>query len=205
MREGMVTVVERFEIPRARALAGASDVELALGLCLRDLDSLDELFRRHATQVAHTVRRTAGRRFVDDVVQEVFLLLWRAPERFHPERGSLAAYLVCLTRGRAIDALRSDAAWHRRQRDHGYGSEVADEEEVEAVVLARVSAGELQSALSALPMSERVVIELAFFGGYSYRQVAVQLGQPEGTVKSRIRFGLRRLETMLTPATAAGS
>jgi len=156
---------------------------------------LEEAFHRHATQVANTVRKIAGAYYVDDVVQEVFLSLWRAPERFRPERGSLAAYLVTLTRGRTIDALRSDGAWQRRHREHGFTSRSGSE--VEDVVMAGVSAAELRTALCALPMTERVAIELAFFGGDTYRQVAAKLGEPEGTIKGRIRGGLRHLEAAL--------
>jgi len=179
----------------------ASDAELASALCARELPALEEAFRRHATRVADTVRRTAGGYYVDDVVQDVFLSLWRAPGRFRPDRGSLAAYLVMLTRTRAIDAVRTDQAWQRRHLKHGnQPRQCAD---VEDVVMAGVSAGELRTALRALPMTERVAIELAFFGGYTYREVATQLGEPEGTIKSRIRSGLRRLEAALRGLGAA--
>jgi RNA polymerase sigma-70 factor, ECF subfamily len=176
-------------------LGGASDFELAAALCAHDADALDEAFRRHATLVAFAVRRIAGAEFVDDVVQDVFLALWRAPQRFDPERGSLATYLGLAARGRTVDRARSDGAWHRRHRQHMVepvpGGDAAD------LILAKVSAAELRIALRALPMNERVAIELAFFGGDSYRQVAVKLGLPEGTVKGRIRSGLRRLEGTL--------
>ena len=179
----------------------ASDAELASALCARELPALEEAFRRHATRVADTVRRTAGGYYVDDVVQDVFLSLWRAPGRFRPDRGSLAAYLVMLARTRAIDAVRTDQAWQRRHLKHGnQPRQCAD---VEDVVMAGVSAGELRTALRALPMTERVAIELAFFGGYTYWQVATQLREPEGTIKSRIRSGLRRLEAALRGLGAA--
>ena len=137
---------------------------------------------------------------MDDVVQQVFLSLWRAPERFHPERGSLATYLAALTRARAIDARRSDDVWRHRQQEGGYPPWVS---EVEDAVVSGVSANELQIALRVLPMNERVAIELAFFGGYSYRQVAAELGEPEATTKARIRAGLRRLEAVLRRTGAA--
>ncbi len=179
----------------------ASDAELASALCARELPALEEAFRRHATHVADTVRRTAGGYYVDDVVQDVFLSLWRAPGRFRPDRGSLDAYLVMLTRTRAIDAVRTDQAWQRRHLKHGHVSRHCPD--VEDLVMAGASAGELRTALRALPMTERVAIELAFFGGYTYRQVATQLREPEGTIKSRIRSGLRRLEAALRGLGAA--
>jgi len=199
---GFVTAIEQAMVLPECSLRGASDSELGSALRIGDLAALDEVFRRHAAKVAGTIRRTVGRQYVDDVVQEVFLSLWRAPERFQPEKGSLVAYLGCLSRGRAIDAVRSDGAWQRRNLAHGPHTP-ADGEEVESVVLGRLSAVEVRTALRALPKAERVAIELAFFGGLSYREVAVELGQAEGTVKSRIRAGLRRLELALRAEAAA--
>lgn len=189
-------------VPADGTLVAASDSELAYALCARDLAALDEAFRRHATQVANTVRRIAGGYYVDDVVQEVFLSLWRMPERFQPERGSLAGYLGTLAYGRTIDAVRSEQAWQRRHRN--LASQSRPENEVEEVAMAGVRVAELRTALRSLPMSERVAIELAFFGGYTYRQVAAQLREPEGTIKSRIRSGLRRLEAALQRMGSAG-
>ncbi len=185
-----------------RGLAAASDAELAQALCVREQAALEEAFRRHSAQVANTVRRVTGGYYVDDVVHEVFLSLWQAPERFQPERGSLATYLVTLTRGRAVDVLRSESSWRRRHRHAALEPRPWDE--VEDIVITGVTAAELQVALRALPMNERVAIELAFFGGWSYRQVAAELGEPEGTIKARIRAGLRRLETVLRRRGAAG-
>ncbi|MDQ3640655.1 MAG: sigma-70 family RNA polymerase sigma factor [Actinomycetota bacterium] len=172
---------------------------MAQALCIRDVAALEEAFRRHAIHVADTVRRLAGRYYVDDVVQEVFLSLWRAPERFRPERGSLGRYLVMLTHGKTIDAVRTDGARHRRHRDHGLQSRPQNPG-IEDEVVADVSAEALRTALRGLPLAERVAIELAFFGGFTYREVAAELGEPEGTIKSRIRSGLRRLETALREA-----
>ncbi|MDQ6726994.1 MAG: sigma-70 family RNA polymerase sigma factor, partial [Actinomycetota bacterium] len=105
----------------------------------------------------------------------------------------MAKYLVMLTRAKTIDAVRTDDAWHRRHRDHGLQSRPHDPV-FEDEVVADMSAEALRCALRALPLAERVAVELAFFGGYSYREVAAELGEPEGTIKSRIRAGLRRLE-----------
>ncbi|MHB1535577.1 MAG: sigma-70 family RNA polymerase sigma factor [Acidimicrobiales bacterium] len=177
------------------AVVRASDTDLQRGLCVHDLAALEEVVRRYASRVANLARQIGGECRVDDVVQEVFLSLWRAPERFQPERGNLVTYLMTLTRGKTLDALRSDGAWQRRHRNQAIQKGRGDE--VEAAVMAGATATEVRAALRALPMTERVAIELAFFGGDSYRQVAVKLALPEGTVKSRIRSGLRRLEAIL--------
>jgi RNA polymerase sigma-70 factor (ECF subfamily) len=186
-------------IPMVRCFAAASDAELAHALCRRQNAALDEAFRRHAPLVARTVRRTARAYYVDDIVQIVFLTLWRAPERFRPERGSLAAYLVMLARGKTIDAVRSDE--HRHDRENGLQPGSGDD--VEDVAIAGLAAAQLQAALRVLPTTERVAIELAFFGGDTYRAVAAKLGDSEGTTKSRIRAGLRRLEAALEGIGAA--
>jgi len=196
-----LTPVGSEALPGDRTFAAASDAQLAIALGNLELPALDEAFRRHATQVADAVRRTAGGYHVDDVVQEVFLSLWRAPERFQPALGSLGPYLVMVARTKTIDAVRSDDAWRRRHVRHG--SQLSEVGGVEDTVMASVSATELRMALRALPMTERVAIELAFFGGYTYREVATQLSEPEGTIKSRIRSGLRRLETALRRLGAA--
>jgi len=199
--DGELTPVDSEALPEDRTFAAASDAELACALGNLELPALDEAFRRHATQVADMVRRTAGGYHVDDVVQEVFLSLWRAPERFQPALGSLGSYLVMVARTKTIDAVRSDNAWQRRHVRHG--TQLSEVGGVEDTVIASVTATELRMALRALPMTERVAIELAFFGGYTYREVATQLSEPEGTIKSRIRSGLRRLETALRRLGAA--
>jgi RNA polymerase sigma-70 factor (ECF subfamily) len=195
---GRVSIQESGYVGSAdETLASASDAELAHALRLHDTAALDEAFRRYVSTVTTTVRRIGGRYYVDDVVQDVFLLLWRAPERFHPERGSLANYLVAMTRGTTLDRIRSDGARHRRHL--AYGFQPVPVHAVDDAVIARVTATEVQSALRTLPTNERIAIERAFFRGESYRQVAATLEEPEGTVKSRIRTGLRRLEAELRP------
>ncbi|HWE56353.1 MAG TPA: sigma-70 family RNA polymerase sigma factor [Acidimicrobiales bacterium] len=179
--------------PPDRYLVEASDAELAAALCRRDVEALEEVFRRHATLVAHTVRRSASAYWVDDMVQTVFLALWQAPERYLPGRGSLASYLVMVTRSKTIDALRS----HRSSQERDNRTLPRHSEDVEVQVLAAASVAQLKAALQLLPMTERVAIELAFFGGDSYREVAAKLGDPQGTTKSRIRAGLRHLEALL--------
>ena len=176
------------------ALSLASDADLAAALCARDPAALTEVFRRHRSSVARVVGASAFWN-VDDVVQDVFLMLWHSPERFRPDRGGLGMYLRMVARGLLVDDARSESARHRRQ--HAQANHASVQDDVEGVVLGRVTAAQLHAALRILPMAERVPIEMAFFGGQSYREVAATLEESEGTVKSRIRRGLQRLHGAL--------
>lgn len=155
---------------------------------------MTELYRRHGDAVRAGVRRVlADRTMAEDVVQEVFVNLWSHPARFNPERGTLRTYLLALSRNRAIDALRSEGARRAREErtEHEHGPDL------EAQVVETMRYAEVVQAVRALPERERTAIVLAYFGGRTYREAAVDLGLPEGTVKCRIRTGLRRLQLSL--------
>jgi RNA polymerase sigma-70 factor (ECF subfamily) len=167
-------------------------------------DALAETFRRHAGAVHALARRILGDgAAAEEVVQEVFLRLWRAPDRYDPDRGSLRSYLLAQAHGRAVDLLRSDTSRRRREeRDAAQSAEGGYDIEREVWDLA--VAEHVQAVIKELPQEERRAIELAYFGGHTYREVAALLAQPEGTVKSRIRSGLKRMrqkmvEIGLTP------
>jgi RNA polymerase sigma-70 factor (ECF subfamily) len=133
------------------------------------------------------------------VLQEVFLRLWNQPERFDPERGSLRSYLLAHVHGRSVDLVRSESS--RRRREEREARETAEHGvDIEREVLDLTLAEQVKEVVAGLPSDERKAIELAYFGGHTYRQVAVMLDQPEGTVKSRIRSGLRRLREDLVEA-----
>ncbi len=127
----------------------------------------------------------------------MLLRLWKHPEKYNAERGSLRSYLLSHTHGRSVDLIRSESA--RRIREEREARLTAEaglslEEEVWEMALA----DHVREALQELDDLERRAIELAYFGGYTYREVARLLDTPEGTVKSRIRAGLKRLNGALT-------
>ena len=183
---------------------GRSDVELVAAVVERDGGALEEVFHRHSAAVAGVARRVTGSQAIaEDVLQEVFLRLWRAPERFDPSRGTLRSFLLIDANARAIEAVRTESARRAREERDGRspGPEPAS---VERLVWERSLTEHLDDALGGLPASEREPIELAYYGGYTYRQVAALLRQPEGTVKSRIRAGLLRLHDRLCAVDVRG-
>ena len=182
------------------SLADASDAALVVAIGRWRQDALAEAYRRHAGAAFALARRLLGdREMAEEILQEVFLRLWNAPERFDPERGSLRSYLLAQTHGRSVDLLRSETS--RRRREEREARETAEHGvDIEREVVDLTVADQVKEVVAELPVDERRAIELAYFGGHTYRQVAVLLDQPEGTVKSRIRSGLRRMRQGLVEA-----
>jgi len=182
------------------SLTDASDATLVVAIGRWRQDALAEAYRRHAGAAFALARRLlADRQLAEEVLQEVFLRLWNAPERFDPERGSLRSYLLAQTHGRSVDLLRSETS--RRRREEREARETAEHgTDIEREVIDLTVAEQVQDVVAALPVEERKAIELAYFGGHTYRQVAVLLDEPEGTVKSRIRSGLRKMRKSMVDA-----
>lgn len=174
-------------------LQEASDAALVVSVGRYHEDALAEVYRRHAGAVFALARRLlADRTLAEEIVQEVFLRLWNNPDRFDPDRGSLRSYLLAQCHGRSVDLIRSESSRRRREEkeltlaaEAGYDLE---HEVWDMAVTDRVKA-----TLQTLPEGEREAILLAYFGGHTYREVADLLGTPEGTVKSRIRSGLKKM------------
>lgn len=181
-------------------LEGISDAGLVVSIGRFSQEALEEVYRRHAGVVFGTARRLLKEEFMaQEVTQEVFLHLWGHPDRFDPARGALRAYLLAVTHARSVDIIRAEGARRRREERHARLAP-ADPVGVEEEALRSTSGSEVRTAMAVLPEAERRAIELAYFEGHSYREVAVLLGEPEGTVKSRIRAGLRRLHGTLAEA-----
>jgi RNA polymerase sigma-70 factor, ECF subfamily len=170
------------------------DQELVSRIANGDQEALADAFRRFGGAVkALATRVMRDESLAEDVVQETFVWLWRSPERYDPVRGSLRTLLLTVAHRRAVDIVRSEEARARRE------SQPPDPvtRDVEDEVWARHLSDQVRSAIAELSSDERAAVSLAYLGGLSYVEVARQLEAPEGTVKSRIRSGLRRLATSL--------
>lgn len=178
-------------------LETASDAALVVGIARMHEPALAEAYRRHGGAVLALARRVLGSAdLAEEVAQEVFVGLWDSPERFDPGRGALRTYLLTKAHGRAVDILRSESA--RRDREERTAARAVESGyDIEHQAWDLAIAEQVKAAVTSLPADERTAIEMAYFDGHTYREVAVLLGQPEGTVKSRIRAGLRRLRTAL--------
>ena len=178
----------------------ASDAQLILTLgCYGDA-GLAELYRRHGDAVYGLARRILkSSSEAEDITQEVFLRLWRHPDRFDAARGSLRSFLLTQAHARAVDAIRTLNA--RRRREEGDTHLIGDvSNDIFQEYWETVRFDCIEHALGEIPPDERRAIELAYFDGHTYVEVAALLNQPEGTIKSRIRNGMRRMRDVLVNA-----
>jgi len=182
-----------------------SDAQLVISIARYSEVALAEVYRRHGGAVFGLARRVLSNESeAQDVTQDVFLRLWNHPDRFDAARGSLRSFLLTQSHGKAVDAIRSlNARRSREVRDGQLTAAAAYDMNNEAWDLAL--SDHVTRALDALPEQERRVIELAYFEGQTYVEVARTLGQPEGTVKSQIRKGMQRMRSALVEAGIEGA
>jgi RNA polymerase sigma-70 factor (ECF subfamily) len=198
-------------LPTARQLASeanAFDAELMARVRARDANALRALYDRHSSMVYGLgLRILKDPVEAEDLVQDVFLHLWRRADLFDGERGAFLGWLVSLTRNRAIDRLRA----RKTKEKHTDAYEAERRADVAPKALdpnETAYAGELRGAvakaLGALPAAQRTALELAYFGGLSHSEISEQLDTPLGTVKARIRQGMLQMRDLLGDFAAAG-
>ncbi len=168
-----------------------------------DREAFSALFERHAPLVLGVLTRMLGRRDeAEEVLQEAFLQAWDRAGSYNPRRATPRGWLLLLSRSRAIDRIRSRQA--RVRREEAVSTEAAWRADVDPVGTGQLEASEraerVSRALTVLPEDQRRCIELAFYEGLSHSQIAAELDQPLGTVKSRILLGMRKLRDQLVPA-----
>jgi RNA polymerase sigma-70 factor (ECF subfamily) len=176
----------------------SSDLDLLQRIAIADRDAFRQFYDRFAPQVLAYVRSLGRSRDAsEDVVQEVFLAVWRKAGTFRPERGDVAGWLYTMTRNKVVDLWRKLPT----------GSDQGTEESLAALferpeAESRVVSISLRKAMGDLKVEQRQALELAYFGGLTYEETAERLKLPVGTLKSRIRAGLALMRDVLT---ASGS
>ena len=170
------------------------DGDLVRRIAAGDQDALAEAFRDFGGVVKSLAWRVIrDEALAEDVVQETFVWLWRSSEKYDPASGSLRSLLLTVAHRRAVDMVRSEQARIRRESQPPDPVHSNPEDEVWTSCLS----DHVRTALAGLSHDEREAISLAYHGGLSYVEVSQRLGAPEGTVKSRIRSGMRKLAKTL--------
>jgi RNA polymerase sigma-70 factor (ECF subfamily) len=151
--------------------------------------------RPQALRVARGVVRDPS--IAEEVAQEVLTEVWQKADRFDPDRGTVVGWVATLARRRGVDRVRSEQAGRNRDDRVARRNQERDFDVVADEVEVRLEHWQVRRALADLSDRQREAIELAYFGGHTYRDVARVLGIPEGTAKSRLRDGLLRLRESL--------
>jgi RNA polymerase sigma-70 factor (ECF subfamily) len=173
-------------------------------LSLHDRHAFEAIYDRYSDLVYSTALRVLrDPHLAEDISQEIFVRLWRKPDSYVAERGRFLTWLISVTRNRAVDEVRARG---RRQRYETASPEEQERElpageAIDPALNAQLAEQQriVRAALVELPPEQRQVIELAFFGGLTQREIADRLSQPLGTVKTRIRLGMQKLRAHLAP------
>ena len=187
---------------RGKAYRGLRDGQLVELVAQKDAGALEALYERYGRAAYSLARRIlTDDTLAQDVVQEVFLSLWRDARRFDAGRGTVATYLLSMTHHRAVDVVRREENLRRwRTSDEGLELEPDPKARVEDEVEASERRTEVRAALKDLPEPQRQALLLAYFGGYTQREVAALVGVPLGTVKTRMAAGMRKMKEALSDA-----
>ena len=187
---------------REQAYQGLRDGQLVELVARKDANALEALYDRYGRAAYSLARRILTEEtLAQDVVQEVFLSLWRNADRFDAGRGTVATYVLSMTHHRAVDVVRREEHLRRwRTSDQGLELEPDPKPGVEDQVETSERRAEVRVALDELPAAQREALLLAYFGGYTQREVAALVGVPLGTVKTRMAAGMRKMREALQNA-----
>ena len=189
-------------IDGVEVLKDGSSGDLAADLIIRVADgdqrAFAELYDLLSPRVfALILKVVVNRSQSEEVLQEVFLEVWQRAGTFDESRGKAVSWILVMAHRRAVDRVRASQASKDRDLREGIRDFAASHDDVEKVVEANLEGARVRRALAELADSQRRAIELAYFGGYTHRQVAEILDVPVGTIKTRIRDGMIRLRNQL--------
>ena len=190
---------EKATMAASRAEAALEDRALMALVSERDSSALAALYDRYSRPAFSLALRILGdRTHAEDVVQEVFLAVWRDASRFDATRGGFSSYLLSMVHHKAVDAVRREEGMRRRRSN----LEILEAGEpgpasVEDEVWTTLRGERVREALAQIPDAQRQALELAYFGGHTQREIAALTSTPLGTVKTRMLAGMRRLRDLL--------
>jgi len=189
----------------ASSLRDLADEELMRLVQRAEPDAFEVVYDRHAGAAFSLAYRMCGTRaLAEDVVQDAFLSIWRSGGRYDRGRGSVRTWILGITHHRAVDLLRRGVVQERhRSHEEGVEARLEGEERTDVEVVRREAAAEVRDALEQLPDDQRRALELAYFGGFTQREIATMLEVPIGTIKGRMRLGLEKLRDRLQPTVEA--
>ena len=171
-----------------------TDAQLMVEVGVGSLDAIGELYHRYcdrAYRVALSVSRDHGR--AEDAVQEAFLSIWNNRSSYRSQQGTVAAWLLTVVRHRAIDGVRHNGSYDTRRASDDQLQYLPAPDDVCETAIQRDEDDRLHASLAMLPEAQQEVITLAYYGQLSHTEIATHLGLPSGTVKGRMRLGLRKL------------
>jgi RNA polymerase sigma factor (sigma-70 family) len=183
---------------KAVSATGPTDASLVARIAVGDDRALQLVYERYSPLVYGLARRvTSSTAHAEEITQEVFVYLWQNPDRFDAERGTLRAFLGAIAHRRSVDEVRRNTRRTAREDRVGTDATILEMFDVGDGIERSQTAERVRAAVSSLPDQQREAVLLAYFGGYTFRQVAERLGIPEGTAKSRLRLGLGKLAVLL--------
>lgn len=195
--------------PARRQEDPSADADLVRRITAGDRGAIDDLYERFRRPAFALARRVlADDTMAEDVLQDVFLTVWRDPTAFDASRGAFSSWLMAMVHHKAVDAVRREESHRRRQtraQDDLELSAPVSHRDVEDDAWNRVVADQVRTALQSLPAPQREALTLAYYGGYTQREVAALTNTPLGTVKTRMLAGMRRLKENLGGAVAGSA
>jgi RNA polymerase sigma-70 factor (ECF subfamily) len=192
-------LLRRSSVDSKEKLRRLADEELMELVAANSAEAFEVVLERHADAAFSLAYRICGRRsLAEDIAQESFLSLWRSGARYDRARGSVRTWTLGIVHNRAVDSLRRSGVHDRRRAsDEGIEETLEAPQRTEEQAVDNATSQEIRGALGELPAEQRRVIELAYFGGFTHVEIASMLGTPVGTVKGRMRLGLRKLRDQL--------
>lgn len=196
MPRALKSASRRAEPARPSTLDGLDDRALVARVTEGDGGALEALYGRYGRACYSLARRIlADEQYAQDAVQEVFLTVWRDAHKFDPAKGGFSSWLLSMTHHKAVDAVRREEN-HRKRRssDELLEERAGEAQHLEDEVWSTIRRERVRAAMQTLPLPQREALVLAYFGGYTQREIAGLTNTPLGTVKTRMLVGMQRLK-----------